>query len=380
MTAPAEITDFVRWRLILGEAAESACRGAGQPLSGDALAMDAAMEWLYGRDPEEGARQTMRRGGREGSRLTTPAWINEIHRLFPKETIERLERDAIERYAIEDVVTNPEVLARAEPNETLLKAVLRTKHLMAPEVLVMARKLVQKVIERLMNALARDLSVAFSGVLDRRRHTRLRIARNLDFRRTIKDNLRRYDADARRIAIERVHFFARNQRSLQPWQVILLVDQSGSMLNSVIHASVTAACLWGLPGIRTHLIAFDTAVVDLTSDVTDPVELLMKVQLGGGTDIQGAVGYATGLIEHPQRAIVVLISDFYEGASQALLVHRVKALTSQRTLVLGLAALDASADPAYDRDMARRLVEAGAEVGAMTPGELAGWLARKIRG
>jgi hypothetical protein len=189
MSAPPDLPELVRWRLMLGEAAESACRGAGQQLSADALAMDAAMDWLYGRDPEEGARQTMRRGGREGSRLTTPAWINEIHRLFPKETIERLERDAIERYAIDGVVTNPEVLARAEPNETLLKAVLRTKHLMAPEVLVMARKLVQAVIERLMAALARDLSVAFAGVLDRRRHTRLRIARNLDFRRTIKDNL-----------------------------------------------------------------------------------------------------------------------------------------------------------------------------------------------
>jgi uncharacterized protein with von Willebrand factor type A (vWA) domain len=380
MSAPPDLPELVRWRLMLGEAAESACRGAGQQLSADALAMDAAMDWLYGRDPEEGARQTMRRGGREGSRLTTPAWINEIHRLFPKETIERLERDAIERYAIDGVVTNPEVLARAEPNETLLKAVLRTKHLMAPEVLVMARKLVQAVIERLMAALARDLSVAFAGVLDRRRHTRLRIARNLDFRRTIKDNLSRYDPQSRKVAIERVHFFARNQRQLRPWQVILLVDQSGSMLDSVIHSAVTAACLWGLPGVRTHLVAFDTSVVDLTQDVTDPVELLMKVQLSGGTDIQGAVGYATGLIEYPERAIVVLISDFYEGANQAALIHRVKALTGQRTLVLGLAALDSNADPAFDRDMARRLVEAGAEVGAMTPGELAGWLAQKIRG
>jgi Mg-chelatase subunit ChlD len=177
-----------------------------------------------------------------------------------------------------------------------------------------------------------------------------------------------------------VHFFARNQRQLRPWQVILLVDQSGSMLDSVIHSAVTAACLWGLPGVRTHLVAFDISVVDLTQDVTDPVELLMKVQLGGGTDIQGAVGYATGLIEYPERAIVVLISDFYEGANQAALIHRVKALTGQRTLVLGLAALDSNADPAFDRDMARRLVEAGAEVGAMTPGELAGWLAQKIRG
>jgi Mg-chelatase subunit ChlD len=131
--------------------------------------------------------------------------------------------------------------------------------------------------------------------------------------------------------------------------------------------------------VRTHLVAFDTTIVDLTNDVTDPVELLMKVQLGGGTDIQGALGYATGLIEQPERAIVVLISDFFEGASEAMLLRRVKALTSQRTLVLGLAALDQDANPSYDRNMAQRLVAAGAEVGAMTPGELAGWIASKIK-
>ena len=379
MKVAPKVSHINRWRLVLGEAAEAACRGAGGGLDADALAMDAAMEWLYGRDPDLADRGVKRSGGREASQLTTPDWINEIHRLFPKETIERLERDAIERFAIEDIVTNVDVLARAEPNETLLKAVLRTKHLMSPEVLTMARKLVQEVVRRLMEALSRDMAVAFAGVLDRRRHTRLRVASNLDFRRVVRDNLRNYDPEKKRIVVERLHFFARNQRQLQPWQVILLVDQSGSMVGSVIHSAVTAACLWGLPGVRTHLVAFDTTIVDLTKDVTDPVELLMKVQLGGGTDIQGAVGYATGLIEQPERAIVVLISDFFEGASEAMLLRRVKALTSQRTLVLGLAALDRDANPSYDRNMAQRLVAAGAEVGAMTPGELAGWIASKIK-
>ncbi|GAB6842842.1 Mg-chelatase subunit ChlD [Methylorubrum rhodinum] len=372
-----------RWRLILGEAAESACAGAGCRLEGRAAAMDRALDWLYGRDAggaERGVRrQGGRHGGREGSALTVPGWINEVHTLFPQETIERLERDAIELYAIDDVVTNPEVLARVEPNETLLKAVLRTKHLMAPDVLVMARKLVQEVVRRLMETLARDLAVAFGGVLDRRRHTRLPGARDLDLNRTILDNLRHYDPERRRITVERLHFFARNRRRMRPWQVILLVDQSGSMLDSVIHASVMAACLWRLPGIETHLIAFDTSVVDLTRDCDDACELLMKVQLGGGTDIGGALAYAAEKITAPERAIVVMISDFYEGASEAVLVARVKALAGQRTRVLGLAALDSQARPDYDRAMARRLVEAGAEIAAMTPGELAGWLAQVVR-
>lgn len=369
-----------RWRLILGEAAESACAGAGCRLGGRAAAMDRALDWLYGRDAGGEERGVRRQGGREGSALTVPGWINEVHTLFPRETIERLERDAIELYAIDDVVTNPEVLARVEPNETLLKAVLRTKHLMAPEILVMARKLVQEVVRRLMETLARDLAVAFAGVLDRRRHTRLPGARDLDLNRTIRDNLRHYDPERKRITVERLHFFARNRRQMWPWQVILLVDQSGSMLDSVIHASVMAACLWRLPGIETHLIAFDTAVVDLTRDCDDACELLMKVQLGGGTDIGGALAYAADTITAPERAIVVVISDFYEGASEAVLVARVRALSGQRTRVLGLAALDSQAQPDYDRAMARRLVEAGAEIAAMTPGELAGWLAQVVRG
>lgn len=378
MTILATLDELTRWRLVLGEAANGACRAAGVGLSAEAVAMDAALDWLYGRDDEDGARNISRQGGRGASALTTPQWINDIHRLFPKETIERLERDAIEHYAIDDVVTNPDVLSRAEPNETLLKAVLRTKHLMSPDVLVMARKLVQEVVRQLMEKLSRDLAAAFSGVVDRRRHSRFRIASDLDFRRVLRDNLKHYDPDRRRLTVERLHFFARNKRHMKTWQVILLVDQSGSMLDSVIHSAVTAACLWGLPGVKTHLVAFDTNVVDLTSDVDDPCELLMKVQLGGGTDIQKAVAYAAGLIDQPERAIVVLISDFYEGASEAMLVQRVAELKSQRTLVLGLAALDSAAEPAYDREMARKLVATGAEIGAMTPGELAGWLAEKI--
>lgn len=371
---PARLDPATRWRLILGEAADDACRGAGCGLSGEAAAMDAALDWLYGRDDADGTRNITRRGGHGASTLSTPDWINDIHRLFPKETIERLERDAIERYAIDDIVTDPGILARAEPNETLLKAVLRTKHLMSPDILVIARRLVQEVVRQLMEKLAREVTIAFSGILDRRRRSRV-ASGGLDMRRVLRDNLRHYDPQTRRIAVERLHFFARQKRNRIQWQVILLVDQSGSMASSVIHSAVTAACLWGLPGVKTHLVAFDTEIVDLTRDVDDPCELLMQVQLGGGTDIAKAVRYAADLVEQPENAVIVLISDFYEGGSEAHLVSLVAQLAAQRTKVLGLAALDGQAEPSFDRDMARRLVAAGAEIGAMTPGELAGWLA-----
>ena len=364
-----------RWRILLGEPAEAACGS----LSGEAVAADAAMEWLYGRDPER-VQRGERAAGLGPSALSTPDWINDIHRLFPKEVIERLERDAVERFGIDEVVTNLEVLERIEPSESLLRAVLHTKHLMNPEVLAAARRLVAEVVRRIMEKLVTEVRQAFSGTRDRRRRSQVKVARNFDFKQTLAANLHRYDPARRRLYLETPIFNSRTRRHAEAWDIVLLIDQSGSMVDSVIHSAVMAACLWQLPGMRTHLVAFDTEVVDLTADVSDPVELLMKVQLGGGTDIARAVAYAQSLVHQPARSIVVLVSDFYEGGSSGELVRRVKALTEGGTRVLGLAALDSQAEPAYDRETAARLVAVGAQVGAMTPGQLAGWLAEKVQG
>ncbi len=369
---------LVRWRLLLGRASEGAL-DSRSGLSPDDLAADAALAWLYDRGEDLAARDIDdRRGGHGPSALTVPDWLSEVHRLFPKETIERIEQDAVERYQIHEVVTSPEVLARVEPNETLLRAVLLTKHLMNPEVLAMARELVAKVVRRLMEKLAKTVKRSFHGTRTRSR-SNFKIAKNFDAKATIRKNLATYDSAKKRLFIRTPLFISRTRKHLEKWQIVLLVDESGSMLSSVIHAAVTAACLWGLPSTKTHLCIFDTEVVDLTDRVTDPVEVLMKVQLGGGTDIGKAVAYAQGLVENPRRTIVVLITDFFEGASESVLVSRVKSLCDQGTTVLGLAALDAQANPSYDRDLARRLVEVGAHVGAMTPGELVAFLAEKVR-
>jgi Mg-chelatase subunit ChlD len=369
---------LVRWRLLLGQASESALDGRAG-LSAEDLAADAALGWLYERGDDLADREVKdRHGGLGGSALTVPAWLTEVHRLFPKETIERLEQDAVERYQIHEVVTNPEVLARIEPNETLLRAVLLTKHLMNPEVLAMARELVAKVVRKLMEKLARGVKQSFHGTRTRTR-SQMKLAKNFDARATIRKNLGTYDPVARRLFIRTPLFVSRTRKHLERWQIVLLVDESGSMLGSVIHAAVTAACLWGIPSTKTHLCIFDTEVVDLTDRVTDPVEVLMKVQLGGGTDIGKAVGYAQGLVENPRRTIVVLITDFFEGASEHVLVSRIKALCDQGCTVLGLAALDEQANPSFNRDLGRRLAAVGAHVGAMTPGELVGFIASKVR-
>ncbi|MGW2311543.1 VWA domain-containing protein [Actinomadura luteofluorescens] len=381
--------DLERWRLVLGSPAES-CTGA---LSGEGAERDAALGWLYGRDPDlarrgvrrgdggggdgEPVRSEDRTGGIGPSQLTTVDWLDAVHRLFPKETIERLERDAVERYEIHEIVTDPAVLERIDPDEALLRAVLRTKHLMNPEVLALARRIVEAVVRQLMERLATEVRQAFHGTRSRR-PSRVKNSRNFDFHGTVRANLAHYRPDERRLYIENPRFVSRTRRHVEQWQMILLVDQSGSMLGSVVHAAVTAACLWGLPGLKTHLVAFDTSVVDLTSDVTDPAELLMKVQLGGGTDIGRAVAYGAGLVENPRRSIVAVITDFYEGGNEYRLVEEVRRLVQQGTQVLGLAALDGEANPSYDRRTAQRLADEGAHVGAMTPGQLAAFVAERI--
>lgn len=367
------IQEIQRWRLLLGEAAQDTLGD----LDEHAQAMDGALEWLYGRDPER-LHRGERKGGSGSSQLSTPEWINSIHTLFPAEVIERLESDAVLRYGIDDVVTNMEVLKRIKPSEGLLRAVLHTKHLMNPDVLQLARHLVREVVEQIMAKLAQEIRQTFSGTRDRRRRSRIPDSRNFDFQHTVRDNLHRWDPRQKKLYIESPVFISRVKRHCDEWQLVLLVDQSGSMVNSVIHSAVMAACLWDLPGIRTHLVAFDTSVVDLTADVQDPVELLMKVQLGGGTYIAPAMRYAHQLIENPKKGVIVLVSDFYEGGSYSSLVNQVRQSVQSGIKVLGLAALDNTATPQYDRDMARMLVNAGAQIAAMTPGELAAWLAEVL--
>lgn len=375
-----DATRKTRWRLVLGKGAQS-CFGM---CDGDTAKRDSTLGFLY--DREYGKRRNVRgrqagaqSGGFEDSTLSIPDWINSVHELFPTKTIERIEKDAIEHYQLEGIFSDPEVLRRAQPSETLLKAVLRTKHLMNNEVLVIARDLVHKIVQQLLEKLAREINAPFIGVRDRRRRSYLKIAKNFDARTTIRRNLKNFDIESRRLIIETPFFFSRIRRQADKWRIIILVDQSGSMVGSVIHAAVTASIFAGLNTLQTNLIAFDTNVVDLTQASGDPVETLMKVQLGGGTDIGKAMAYASGLIDNPRKTIVVLISDFYEGPPSQYLLGTAKAMLEGGTTLLGLAALDYEAVPSYDRELAQQLVNMGAHVGAMTPGELAAWVAEKVR-
>jgi VWA domain containing CoxE-like protein len=368
----------LRWRLLLGESTEDLLGS----LSAEWQDRETAIGYLYDREnADRNIRkdQQDRSGSLDPSELTVPDWINAVHELFPQKTIERLEKDALERYHLEEMVTNPDLLARVKPSPTLLKAVLRTKHLMNQAVLEMARELVRKVVEQLMEKIAQSVQSPFLGSINRQQRSYLKVAKNFDARTTVRRNLRNYNPDRQQLVIETPYFNSRVRRQADKWQMIILVDESGSMLDSVIHSAVTAAIFFGVKSLKTHLCLFDTSVVDVTADCTDPVETLMKVQLGGGTDIGGALSYAATLVENPRRTIVVLITDFYEGAPIDRLLSVTKQLVESGVHLLGLAALDEQANPNYDRDLAQQMVNLGAQVGAMTPGELAAWVAEKVK-
>lgn len=362
-----------RWRLVLGRYAKKRL-AAG--LTGDGVGdrMEAALEYLYGREYESrDLRPDLGPGSLDDSHPTLVGWLGEVRELFPRETAEVIEKHALDRYGLVELVTDPETLERLEPSEQLLKTLLALKGHLGAEVLEVARRIIRQVVEELRRRLEMEVRQAMSGRLSQHRHSPVQIAANFDAAGTIRRNLKNYDPERRQLVLGELRFFERNARRL-PWDVIICVDQSGSMAGSVIHSAVMAGILSGLPTFRVRLVVFDTNVVDLSDQVEDPVEVLMRVQLGGGTDIARALRYCSQLVEHPDRTVMVLVTDFCEGGPPGDLVRVVAELAEARVRLLGLAALDGEAHPFYDRAMAQRLADRGMEIAALTPGQLANWL------
>ena len=371
MVKGTELQRTQRWRLILGEGSEEL-----GPLDGLVARRAAALDYLYTR---EGADGSERSAGTGLSALTAPEWINSVRELFPRAVYDTIEADALERYGLSELVTDPEVLRNVEPSEALLRAVLSTKHLMNEDVLEAARALVRQVVRQLVEALATEMKRAVTGSRNPYRRSPVKAAHNFDPKATIRANLGRYSREHDALVIAEPIFADRTRQHSSRWQMIIAVDQSGSMLDSVIHAAVTASIFHGIPALKTHLLAFDTNVVDLTHEAVDPVETLMQVQLGGGTSIYRALEYAEQLVENPRRTMVVLVSDLCEGGSHVLMRRAVARLVGSGAKVLVLGALSRHGAPAFDQEMARTLAREGAHVGVMTPHELASWVGEVMR-
>ena len=368
-----------RLRLVLGAFAD---QPLGDPLAGDAALadVDRHLGYLYDRAYGEGRGMRKERGGSLGAgALAMPDWLAHVRDLFPKETLEIVERDAIERFGLTGLLRDPETLEKVEPSEGMLRLIVQFRSQIPEEARGQARRIVEAVVGDLYRRLSVQVRPALTGALDRSRRSRFKVAQNLDAWRTVRENLKNYDPATQTLGVERLMFHARRRRRAA-WRVILLVDQSGSMLDSVIYSAIMGAIFASVPEIDFRLVAFDTQVVDMTEIAHDPVEVLFSVQLGGGTLIERAVGYAAGLVTSPRETIVVLLSDFYEGGPPERLCARVKDLVDAGVKVLGLAALGSDAQPEYDRQTAERLVALGMPVAAMTPAHLADWVAAHVRG
>jgi Mg-chelatase subunit ChlD len=364
-----------RWRLALGRYAERSLAGA--ELSQGDLRADRALDYLYARELEKrGMRRDKSRsrsGSLDPSQLTPLGWLGELRDLFPQSVLETVQSHAIDNLGMKELLSDPAVLDALEPNKDLLKSLIAFKGAADPAMREKIREVVAKVVEEMMRRLRPRIEAALSGKPNRFRRSQLKSMQNFDWRATIRDNLKNWDAERKLIIADRLRFHGRSSRRL-PWTIILCVDQSGSMLSSTIYAAVMACILTALPSVDVKLIVFDTSVVDLSSEAHDPVEVLMSVQLGGGTNIAGAVNYCEGLVSQPTRTIFVLLSDFEEGGSVSQLLAAVRRMASSRVTMLGLGALSDDAVPAYDRRMAERLSECGMKIAALTPDRFAEWI------
>lgn len=365
-----------RWRLVLGKYSSDRISFSGNAMN--YMEMEDVLDYLYSR--EYGDDQEVRKdtsGGQGDSVLTVPRWLNKMKQLFPKKTVDIMEQHALEKYNMTELLTDPEVLRRLEPNKELLKTILGLKHMMKGQVLELAREIVRKVAEELTRKLEQEFRQSFFGKLNRSASSPVKSARNLDMKKTIRMNLKNYDTEHSRIILKNVYFNARLKKYNQ-WRVILCVDESGSMLDSVIYSAVMAGIFARMPMLDTKLVIFDTNVVDLSGYVDDPVETLMSVQLGGGTNIAGALAYCEGLVEYPYRTMVVLVTDLFEGGSIQNLYATAKGIIESGAKLIVLTALDMEANPSYNRSAAAVLADMGAHVGAMTPEELADWIGKII--
>lgn len=373
-----------RWRLILGQYSQKQISFEGSPSQffepGEASQityydLEDALDFLYSREHGDDVRKE---GGTGGSHLTVAPWITRIRTLFPKETVEILERHALETYHLTELLADQEVLEKLEPNRELLKTILQLKHLMKGEVLNTARQIIKKVADEISKKLEQDIRRSLLGTIDRNASSQIKSMRNLDIKKTIRKNLQHYDREEKRLMLDKVYFNSRTKRFHQ-WRVVIAVDESGSMLDSVIHSAIMAGIFAKLPMLDVKLVIFDTQVVDLSGYLDDPVATLMSVQLGGGTYIAGALQYCETLIENPHKTMVVLVSDLCEGGSINHLLGISRSIIESGSKLICLTALDMESNPAYDRKTAQKLADLGAHVGAMTPEALSDFIGKIMK-
>lgn len=371
-TQPPDAERLRRWRMVLG--ADSA-DSTGHALTGQDAAMDGALKALYGggAGKKPGGRGTGgRTAGLGASAPSVARWLGDIRTYFPSSVVQVMQRDAIDRLGLAALLLEPEMLEAVEADVHLVGTLLSLNKAMPETTKETARTVVRKVVEDLESRLESRTRATLTGALDRSARISRPRHRDIDWNRTIRANLANYlpvpgsTGERGTIVPERLIGYGRASRSAKK-DIVLCVDQSGSMAASVVHASVFGAVLASMRTLSTRLVVFDTAVVDLTDQLDDPVDVLFGTQLGGGTDINRALAYCQSRITRPADTVVVLISDLYEGGIRDEMLKRVAAMKDSGVQFVTLLALSDEGAPAYDHEHAAALGALGAPAFACTP-------------
>jgi hypothetical protein len=369
-----EVERVRRWRLVLGGADD----GTGAALSGDDARIDAALAAVYDAPPRVG-RGNRRHGGLGSSAPAVSRWLGDIRRFFPTSVVQLVQRDAIERLQLQRLLLEPELLNAIEPDIHLVSTLMELNRLLPDTTRDTARRVVSGVVREIEARLANRTRQALTGALHRAARVRRPRPGDIDWNRTIRANLRHYLPERATIVPEHLVGYGRRQQAIGK-ELVLAIDQSGSMADSIVYAGVFASVLASLRSLRTTVVAFDTGVVDLSALAADPVDVLFGVQLGGGTDINNAIAYCEQLITRPADTVLVLLSDLFEGGVRDALVSRMELLVRRGVTCIVLLALSDEGAPAYDHGHAAALAGVGVVSVACTSMAFPDLLAAAVEG
>ena len=356
-----------RWRLILGSEAQKRMEGMGygSDLSQEDLMMDTALDAIYNRDMKFGF------GGGAGKGASSPQisrWLGDVRTLFDKDIVKIIQSDAMERCGLKQLIFEPELLENIEPDMHMASMILALKDQIPKQSKENAREFIRKIVDQINALLETDLKMAVTASINRKLHSPIPSASALDFQTTIRKGIKDYNTKLKKIIPQKYYFFERSATTAaNKYTVILDIDQSGSMGESVIYSSIMSCILASMSAIKTKVVAFDTNIVDLSEKCEDPIDLLFGFTLGGGTDIEKSIKYCTKYIENPKKTIFFLISDLEEGGNRAGLLRRLTQMKEDGVIVICLLAISDSGKPYYDANMAQRIANNGIPCFAAAP-------------
>lgn len=377
-----ETQNLKRWRLILGkESDEMLGKMAGDnsvPMSQTDIMIDSALQAIYGTgegsfDDNEGGKKC---AGKGGSSPVISKWLGDIRKLFDKETIKIIQDDAIERKNLKELLMEPEILNDLEPDVNIVSTLLMLKDQIPQKSKAAAREFIKRLVEEVNKLLENDIRSSVTAAINKREHSAIPSASAIDFKYTIRRNLKNFNPDLKIIVPEKVWFFDRRS-SVNKWNIILDIDQSGSMGESIIYSSIVSCILASMSSIQTNVVAFDTQIMDLTSLCEDPVDLLYGFQMGGGTDIDKSIAYCQTLITDPQNTLFFLISDLEEYGGKNF-INRLNELKESGATVIVLLAIADGGRASYDENNARRIASLGIPCFACPPDKLPELLQRAL--